>query len=99
MRRTVMMLVMCAALATPVVASAIDPTTPPEAHRAPTPPARSTVDVNGLASLLVDKGMITPHEYRQLTQPRASSPSQHSHGRAWTWDEIDRDPVGSTSGD
>jgi hypothetical protein len=99
MRRTVIMLVMCAALATPLVTSADDQTMPPEAHWTPTPPARSTVDVDGLASLLVDQGMITPHEYRQLTQPQASSPSPHSHGRAWTWEEIDHNPVRSTGGD
>jgi hypothetical protein len=99
MRRALILLILCVALATPVVASAIDQTIPPEAHWTPRPPARSTVDVNRLASLLLDKGMITPQEYSRLTQSQASSPSQPSDGRGWTWDEIDRDPVRSTGGD
>jgi hypothetical protein len=52
-----------------------------------------------LASLLLDKGMITPQEYSRLTQSQASSPSRPSDGREWTWDEIARDPVRSTGGD
>jgi hypothetical protein len=96
MRRTVMMVIVCAALATPLMASADGQTIPPEANGPPTPPARSTVDINRLAGVLVDKGVITPQEYRQLTQPQASSPSPHNHGRAWTWDEIDQNPVRST---
>jgi hypothetical protein len=99
MRRTVILLILCVALATPLVASAIDQTIPPEAQWTPRPPARSAVDVNRLASLLLDKGMITPQEYSRLTQPQASSPSQHNDGREWTWDEIDRNPVRSTGGD
>ena len=69
MRRTVMMLVLCAALAMPLVASADDQTIPREAHRTPTPPARSMVAVNQLASVLVDSGMISPHASTPLTQP------------------------------
>jgi hypothetical protein len=101
MRRTLilMMLMTCAALAMPVVAAGDDQTIPPEAHWTPTPPARSTVDVNRLVSLLVDKGMITPQEYTQLTHPQVSRPSQHSRARAWTWAEIDHNPVRSTGGD
>jgi hypothetical protein len=99
MRRTLAMLMMCAALAMPLVASADDQTIPPEAHWSPIPPARSTVEVNQLASLLVDKGMITPQESTQLTHPQAASPSQHSRARAWTWDEIDHNRVRSTGGD
>jgi hypothetical protein len=99
MKRTWMMLMMCAALATALVASADDQTIPPEAHWTPTPPARSTVDANQLASVLVEKGMISPEEYTRLTHPQASSPLQQSHARGWTWDEIDRNPVRSTAGD
>jgi hypothetical protein len=97
MRRTVMMVIMCAALATPLVASADDQTIPPEAQWTPTSPARSTVNVHQVASVLVDTGMITPHEDTPLTQPQASSPSPHSRARAWTWGDTDRDPVRSTS--
>ncbi len=99
MRRTVMMVMMCAALATPVVAIGDDQTIPPEAHWTPTPPARSAVEVNQLASVLVDKGMITRQEYIQLTHPEVYSPLQHRRGRGWTWDDIDRNPVRSTGGD
>ena len=99
MRRAVMMVIMCAVLSTPMMASADDQTIPPEAHWTPTPPARSTVAVNQVASVLVDSGMITPQALTQLTQPQASSPSPHSRARAWTWDEIDHNPVRSTGGD
>jgi hypothetical protein len=99
MRRTLIRLILCTALATPVMVSANDQTIPPAAHWTPTPLARWSVDVNQLASLLLDKGMITAHEYSQLTQPQASSPSQPSHGREWTWDDIDRDPLRSMGGD
>jgi hypothetical protein len=99
MRRALIPLILSVALATPVVASAIDQTIPPEAYRTPRPPAQSTVDVNRLASLLLDKGMITPQEYSRLTQSQASSPSQPSDGREWTWDEIDRNPVRRAGGD
>ena len=99
MRRTVMMVMLCAALATPLMASADDQTIPPEAQWTPTPPARSTVHVNQLASVLVDSGMITPHASTPLIQPEASSPSQHRRARTWTWDEIDHNPVRSTGGD
>jgi hypothetical protein len=64
---------MCAALATPMVASAGDQTIPPEAQWTPTPPARAMVDANRLAGMLVSKGVITPHEYTHLTQSQASS--------------------------
>jgi hypothetical protein len=97
--RTVMMVILYAALATPLMASADGQMIPPEANRTPTPPARSTVDVNRLASVLVDKSLITPREYRQLTQPQGSSPSPHRRGRGWTWDDIDRNPARSTGGE
>jgi len=56
-------------LTAPMIAGADDQTIPPEANWTPTPPARQTVDVVQLASLLVEKGMITPREYAQLTHP------------------------------
>jgi type II secretory pathway component PulL len=99
MRRTLMLLILCAALATPVIAGANDQTIPPKAHWTPTPLARWSVDVNQWASLLLDKGMITSQEYSQLTQPQPSSPLQPSHGREWTWDDIDRNPIRNTGGD
>jgi hypothetical protein len=99
MERTVMMVIMCAALATPLMARADDQPIPPEAQWTPTPPARSTVEVNQLASVLVDHGMITRQAHTLLTLPQASSPSQPSRARVWTWDEIDHHPVRSTGGD
>jgi hypothetical protein len=99
MRGSLILVIMCVALATPMMASAGDQTIPPEAHWTPTPPARLAVDVNQLASLLVDKGMLTPPESTQLTHPQVSLPSQQSRTRAWTWDEIDRHPVRSTGGE
>ena len=99
MRRTMIMVIMCAALVMAVVASADDQTIPPEAHWTPTPPGRSTADGNQLVSVLVDTGMITPHEYTQLTHPEVYSPSQQRRGRGWTWDEIDHHPVRSTGGE
>jgi hypothetical protein len=102
MRRTVLMVLMVivyAALAMPLMASADGQTIPPDSNWTPTPPARAPVDVNQLARVLVDKGVITPREYRQLTQPQASAPSPPSGARAWTWDEVDYPPVRSTGGD
>jgi hypothetical protein len=99
MRRTVMLLMMCAALAMPLVATGDDQTIPPEARWTPTPPARSTVEVNQLASVLVDTGMISREDHSLLMQPQAASPSPHSGARAWTWDEIDHNRVRSTGGD
>jgi Ni/Co efflux regulator RcnB len=46
MRRPVMIVMLCAALATPMAASAGDQTIPPEAQWTPTPPARATVDAH-----------------------------------------------------
>lgn len=103
MRRTLLMLMMFALLAMPVMATADDQTIPPEAHWTPTPPAEQTVDMVRLVSLLVEKGMITTQEYAQLTQPQSSSPSPQGNGSGWTWGEIDayqRSPINSsTQGD
>jgi hypothetical protein len=99
MRRTVMLVMLCAALAMPMVARPGDQTIPPEAQWTPTPPTRSGVEVNQLASVLVDTGMISPHESTPLTAPQASSPSPHSRARVWTWDEIDHNRVRSSAGD
>lgn len=93
MKRTLMMLMMFAVLAMPMMVMADDQTIPPEANWTPTPPARQTVDVVRLASLLVEKGMISPQEYVQLTHPQPSSPSQEGHARVWTWNEIDNNPA------
>jgi hypothetical protein len=99
MKRQLMILAMLAVLASPLIGSADDQGwMPPEWN--PTPPARTTVDANQLASLLVERGMITPQEYGQLTRPQSSSPSPQGNGRGWTWGEIDayeRSPINSGS--
>jgi hypothetical protein len=102
MRRTLLMLMMFALLAMPVMATADDQSIPPEANWTPTPRARQTVDLDRLVSLLVEKGMISTQEYAQLTQPQSSSQSQEGHARIWTWNEIDNNPVlriGRSGGD
>jgi hypothetical protein len=86
MKRALMVLAVLAVLAIPMTVRADETVIPPEANWTPTPPARSTVDVNQLASLLVEKGMITPQEYAQLTQQQLSAPSQQGHARVWTLD-------------
>jgi hypothetical protein len=100
MKRTLMIVAMLAALTIPVIAGADDQGwMPPE--WTPTPPARQTIDANQLASLLIEKGMITQRDYAQLTQPQLSSPSPQGNGRVWTWGEIDayqRSPL-SNQGD
>jgi hypothetical protein len=100
MKRTLMIVAMLAALTIPVIAGADDQGwMPPE--WTPTPPARQTIDANQLASLLVEKGMLTRQDYAQLTQPPASSPAPQGHSRVWTWGEIDayqRSPL-SNQGD
>jgi hypothetical protein len=97
MKRTLMIVVMLAALTIPLIASADDQGwMPPE--WTPTPPARATVDLGRLAQLLEAKGVISDQEYAQLTQPQLSSPSLQGNGRVWTWDEIDayqRSPIRS----
>jgi hypothetical protein len=94
-----MMAMIWAVLAMPGLAMADGQTIPPEANWSPRPPARSTVEVNQLATLLVHKGVITPHEYSRLTRPQVSPAAPHGHGRAWTWDDIDRHSDWRTSGD
>jgi hypothetical protein len=99
MRCTAMLLILCAALATPMVASPGDQAIPPEAQWTSTPLMRSTADGHQLASVLVDTGMITRHNSTELASPQASSPSLPSRARAWTWDEIDHNRVRSSAGD
>jgi hypothetical protein len=99
MRCTVMLMMLCAALATPMVASGGDQAIPPEAQWTPTPPARSTAEGKLLASMLVDTGMIAQPKSTQLTASQASSPALYSRARAWTWEEIDHHRVRSSAGD
>lgn len=95
MRRLSLMVMMWATLAMPVLAMAGDQAMPPETNW-PHPLARSIVDVNRLARILVTKGVITPHEYAQLTQPQASSPASPGRARMGTGNNSEHDPVQST---
>jgi hypothetical protein len=93
MKRTLLTLAVLAVLAIPLMVQADETVIPPEANWTPTPPARPTMDLTQLVSLLVEKGMITPQEYAQLTQPQSSAPSRQGQARVWTWEEIDNNPV------
>ena len=93
MKRTLMILAMLTMLALPMMAVADDQPMPPEANWTPTPPAQQTVDVGQLASLLVEKGMISRQEYAQLTHPQSATPAQQGQSRVWSWGEIDNNPV------
>ncbi len=99
MKRILMIVAMLAALTIPVIAGADDQGwMPPE--WTPTPPSRPTVDLVRLVQLLEAKGVLSDHDYAQLTQPPLSSPSPQGNGRAWAWDEIDayqRSPIRSQS--
>jgi hypothetical protein len=99
MRRPLILVILCVALATPVVASADDQRLPPEAHWTPTPPARASGAVNPLASALVDTGMLIPHASPPLTPPPVSSPAPHRRARTWTWDDIDHHRVRRAGGE
>ena len=99
MRRTAMLLIMCAALATPMVAHSGDQAMPAEAQWTPTPPAPSTPDRHRLASMRVEQGMMPPHEAPQQTQPQAMTSSPPSRARVWTWDESEQLTVRSSAGD
>jgi hypothetical protein len=86
----------------PALVRADETRIPPEANWTPTPPARRTVDPVQLAELLKEKGVLTDQDYAHLTLPRLSAPPRQGHGRVWTWDEIDHNPVlraGRSGGD
>ncbi|HSF29654.1 MAG TPA: hypothetical protein VLK82_04160 [Candidatus Tectomicrobia bacterium] len=101
MKRTLMIVALLTALTIPVIAGADDQGwMPPE--WTPTPPARPMVDLVRLVQLLEAKGVISDQDYALLTRPQSSSPSQPGHGRVWTWNEIDNNPVlraGRSGGD
>jgi hypothetical protein len=92
MKRCVVILMVLASLALPMVAGADDQGWMPPGWT-PTPPARPSVDLVQLVQLLVAKGVISDQEYARLTQPHSSSSAQPGHARVWTWDEVYRNPV------
>ena len=92
MKRYVLVLMALMLLTVPLAAGADDQGWVPPGWT-PTPPARPAVDLVQLMQLLLSKGVISDQEYAQLTQPPSSSPAQPGQARAWTWNEIYRNPV------
>jgi hypothetical protein len=94
MKRYVLVLMALMLLTVPLMAGADDQGwMPPE--WTPTPPARPTVDLVQLVELLRAKGVISDHEYAQLTQPQSSSSAQPRQARVWSWNEVYHNPVRS----
>jgi hypothetical protein len=94
-RYIILVLAALVLLTVPVVVGADDQGwLPPEWH--PTPSSRQSVDVVQLVQMLVAKGVISDQEYAQLTHPQPSAAARPEHARAWTWQEIDRNPVRSS---
>jgi hypothetical protein len=62
----------------------------------PTPPAQPSIDLVHLMQLLVNKGVINEHEYAQLTHSPSSSPAQSANARGQSWNEVYRNPMGSS---
>ena len=93
MKRYMLALMVLTLLSVPLIGGADDTKIPPEANWTPTPPARPTVDLVQLVQLLMAKGVISDHEYAQLTQPQSSPPSRPGDARLWRWDEVYRNPV------
>jgi hypothetical protein len=80
MKRWLVISVVLALLALPLVGWADETTIPPEAHWTPYPPARGSVDAAKLMDLLVKKGLMTPVEQSQLMQPSAVTPGSELRG-------------------
>ena len=96
MQRKVMVLAMLAVLALPVMVRADETVIPPEANWTPTLPARPTVDASQLAALLVEKGMIAPQDYAQLTRAPSAIPLGQHRDTARPFDDREQNPVLTT---
>jgi hypothetical protein len=98
MKRTSMIVAVLTLLTLPMMAGADDQGwMPPE--WSPTPAARQAIDLVRMVESLRAKGVISDEEYSQLTRPSSPSSPRQGHGRAWTWTEIEHNPVRSTGGD
>jgi hypothetical protein len=98
MKRTSKIVVVLILLTLPVMAGADEQGwIPPE--WSPMPAARQAIDLGRMVESLRAKGVISDDEYGQLTRPSWSSSPRQGHGRGWTWDEIEYNPVRSTGGD
>jgi hypothetical protein len=94
MKRYVLVLLVLTLLTVPLAVEAGDQGwLPPE--WTPTPPARPSVDLVQLVQLLRAKGVLSDHEYAQLTRPPSSSAAQSGQARVWTWHEVYHNPVRS----
>jgi hypothetical protein len=80
MNRWLVISAVLAALALPLAGCAEEANIPPESHWTPYPPARGIVDAAKLTDLLVKRGLVTPVEQSQLTQPTAGAPSSERRG-------------------
>jgi hypothetical protein len=83
MKRYLLIFAALALLALPVMVRAEETVIPPEAHWTPIPPAQQTVNMAQLAQLLMQKGVITPQEYAQLTQPQSAMSARPNSATAW----------------
>jgi hypothetical protein len=98
MTRTLMVLTMVAALASPLMARADETAIPPEAQWTSTPSAGQTVDPVRLTQLLRERGIITDQEYLRLTHPELAATGTHGNSRVRSWADIDayeRSPINS----
>jgi hypothetical protein len=98
MKRTSIIVAVLTLLTLPMMAGADDQGwLPPE--WTPTPAARQAIDLVQMVESLRAKGVISADEYGQLTRPSWASSPRQGHGRVWTWNEIEHNPVRSTGGD
>ena len=88
MKRLFLIATLTAFLALPTLVWAEETPIPPEAGWSPYPPATPSVSVEELGQLLVQRGVITPREFAQLTQPEDRF--QPPPGRDMSW-RLDRD--------
>ena len=82
MKRYLATLAVLGLLALPVMVGAEETWIPPEANWTSTPPARGAVDAARPKEILVKKGVITPQEGAQLTQPQPATPTGQSREAA-----------------
>jgi hypothetical protein len=88
MPRLFLIATLAAFLALPILGWAEDTPIPPETRWTPYPPATPSVNAEELAQLLMQRGVITPREFAQLTQPEDRF--QPPPGRDMSW-RLDRD--------
>lgn len=83
MKRLFFIAALTAFLALPTMVWAEETPIPPEAGWSPHPPATPSVSLDELAQLLVQRGVITPREYAELTQPEDHLRPPPGRDMAW----------------